>query len=86
MFKLQDEYKYRIFLQDPTNDGGQWDMISNIINKHGLMPKRCFPESFSSESSMRMNAILKSVVGIFCCFIQCHLFKTLLINNIVFSS
>lgn len=47
-------------LGDPIGDGGQWDMIVNIINKHGVMPKKCFPESFSSESSARMNAILKS--------------------------
>ncbi|CAG9803242.1 unnamed protein product [Chironomus riparius] len=45
---------------DPIGDGGQWDMIVNIINKHGVMPKKCFPESFSSENSARMNAILKS--------------------------
>jgi bleomycin hydrolase len=47
-------------LNDPIGDGGQWDMIVNIIKKHGVMPKACFPESFSSESSARMNAILKS--------------------------
>lgn len=47
-------------LQDPTCDGGQWDMICNLINKHGLMPKKCFPESFSCESSARLNAVLKS--------------------------
>jgi bleomycin hydrolase len=49
--------------QDPINDGGQWDMVVNLINKHGLMPKKCFPESFSCESSLRMNAILKSKVS-----------------------
>jgi len=47
-------------LSDPTSDGGQWDMLVNLITKHGLMPKKCFPEAFSSESSMRMNSILKS--------------------------
>jgi bleomycin hydrolase len=47
-------------LGDPIGDGGQWDMIVSIINKHGVMPKKCFPESFSCESSSRMNAILKS--------------------------
>lgn len=50
--------------QDPTSDGGQWDMIVNLINKHGLMPKKCFPEAFSCESSTRMNQILKSKVSI----------------------
>jgi bleomycin hydrolase len=47
-------------LSDPTCDGGQWDMICNLINKHGFMPKKCFPESFSCESSGRLNFVLKS--------------------------
>lgn len=47
-------------LQDPTCDGGQWDMICNLINKYGLMPKKCFPESYNCEASARMNAVLKS--------------------------
>lgn len=47
-------------LTDPCSDGGQWDMLVNLINKHGLMPKKCFPESYSAEGSLKMNAILKS--------------------------
>ena len=47
-------------LNDPINDGGQWDMMVNLITKHGLMPKKCFPETFSCESSSRLNGILKS--------------------------
>ncbi|XP_076362522.1 bleomycin hydrolase [Tachypleus tridentatus] len=47
-------------LHDPTCDGGQWDMLVNLITKHGVMPKKCFPESYSCESSGRMNKILKS--------------------------
>ncbi|XP_049537214.1 bleomycin hydrolase isoform X3 [Anopheles darlingi] len=47
-------------LSDPTCDGGQWDMLVNLINKHGLMPKKCFPESYSCEASTRMNSVIKS--------------------------
>lgn len=47
-------------LYDPTCDGGQWDMIVNLINKHGLMPKKNFPESHCCEASARMNQVLKS--------------------------
>lgn len=63
-------------LNDPTCDGGQWDMICNLINKHGLMPKKCFPESYSCESSARLNAVLKSKVcieGINLLLHCCHL-------------
>lgn len=47
-------------LSDPTCDGGQWDMLANLIKKYGLMPKKHFPESFCCESSVRLNAVLKS--------------------------
>ncbi|XP_043268429.1 bleomycin hydrolase [Venturia canescens] len=47
-------------LNDPTCDGGQWDMLVNLINRYGLVPKTCFAEAWTSESSSRMNAILKS--------------------------
>lgn len=47
-------------LNDPINDGGQWTMISNLVRKYGLMPKRCFPETFCSGKTIRLNAILKS--------------------------
>ncbi|XP_058799413.1 bleomycin hydrolase isoform X2 [Phymastichus coffea] len=47
-------------LQDPINDGGQWDMVTNLINRYGLMPKACFPESYCCENSVRLNIILKS--------------------------
>jgi len=52
-------------LQDPSPDGGQWDMVVNLINKYGLMPKTCFPESFSCQSSQHMNIVLKSKVSLF---------------------
>lgn len=47
-------------LSKPMNDGGQWDMIVNLINKHGLVPKKNFPESVSSEGSLQVNSILTS--------------------------
>ena len=27
----------------PLNDGGQWDMLCNLINKYGLVPKAAMP-------------------------------------------
>ncbi|XP_066968341.1 bleomycin hydrolase [Macrobrachium rosenbergii] len=47
-------------LHDPTSDGGQWDMLVNLITRYGVIPKKCFPESYSAENSMRMNRILQS--------------------------
>ena len=49
--------------QSPVCDGGQWDMLLNLINKYGVMPKKCFPDAHSSKSSGVMNTILASKVG-----------------------
>ncbi|XP_045454400.1 bleomycin hydrolase [Melitaea cinxia] len=57
--KLEDRL-VNFLLKDPINDGGQWDLIVNLINKHGLMPKKCFPETFSSRRSLHMNALIKT--------------------------
>ncbi|KAL3271258.1 hypothetical protein HHI36_021749 [Cryptolaemus montrouzieri] len=47
-------------LENAVPDGGQWDMVYNLINKYGLMPKKCFPETFSCEMSLKMNRLLRS--------------------------
>ena len=46
-------------LNDPTCDGGQWDMVSNLIRKYGIVPKSVYQESCHSSYSSEMNAILK---------------------------
>lgn len=35
-------------------------MIVNLVTKYGLMPKKSFPESFNSETSARMNVVIRS--------------------------
>ncbi|XP_067130032.1 bleomycin hydrolase [Centruroides vittatus] len=47
-------------LSDPSCDGGQWDMLVNLILRYGLIPKKCFPESYSCENSGKLNRLLKS--------------------------
>ena len=41
---------------------GQWDMLVNLVNKYGVVPKNCFPESSSSEAALLMNKFLRSKV------------------------
>ena len=45
-------------LDNPIQDGGQWDMWVNLINKYGVVPQSEMPESFSSSKSMRMNRMI----------------------------
>lgn len=49
-------------LTNPTEDGGQWDMLVNVIKKYGVMPKKCWNEAWSCESTRRLNTILKTKV------------------------
>lgn len=39
----------------PTNDGGQWDMVANLLEKYGVVPKSVFPESYNSSYSREIN-------------------------------
>lgn len=45
-------------LSNPIQDGGQWDMWVNLINKYGVVPQSEMPESFHSSKSMRMNRMI----------------------------
>ncbi len=38
-------------LQNPIQDGGQWDMFTNLVTKYGCLPKSAQPESESSGST-----------------------------------
>ena len=45
-------------LSDPIQDGGQWHMFVNLIEKYGVLPQTEMPESFQSSQSMRMNRMI----------------------------
>ena len=46
----------------PIGDGGQWNMATNLIRKHGLVPMSAYPESHSSSSTRSMNTVLKDIL------------------------
>ncbi|VVU95787.1 Peptidase C1-like family [seawater metagenome] len=53
-----DSQMIQHLLSDPLGDGGQWDMVANLINKYGIVPKSVYPESRHSSYSREMNSIL----------------------------
>ena len=58
---LDEPYDSRLMmhlLDSPVQDGGQWDMFVNLINKYGVVPKEVMPETNHSSKSMAMNYIL----------------------------
>tara|TARA_B100002051_G_scaffold53977_1_gene49454 strand:+ start:1060 stop:2400 length:1341 start_codon:yes stop_codon:yes gene_type:complete len=45
-------------LDNPVQDGGQWDMFVNLIEKYGVLPQSVMPESYQSSQSRMMNRFL----------------------------
>ncbi|KAF9071114.1 peptidase C1B bleomycin hydrolase [Rhodocollybia butyracea] len=45
---------------DLISDGGQWDMVVNLVENYGIVPITVYPESFSSSSSSPLNTLLKT--------------------------
>jgi bleomycin hydrolase len=50
-----DDRVVQYLLSDPVSDGGQWQMLINLIEKYGVVPKSAFPETFASSSTSRLN-------------------------------
>ena len=57
-----DDRTIHFLLSDPIGDGGQWNMATNLIRKHGLVPMSAYPESHSSSSTRSMNTVLKDIL------------------------
>lgn len=45
-------------LSKPTEDGGQWGMFVDLVEKYGIMPKELMDESFQTSESSNMNKLL----------------------------
>jgi bleomycin hydrolase len=42
----------------PVNDGGQWDMIVNLVSKYGIVPQALYPDSWNAQNSAAMDRLL----------------------------
>ncbi|CAG8694036.1 21001_t:CDS:2 [Cetraspora pellucida] len=53
------------FLFDaPVSDGGQWDMVINLLEKYGVVPKCVCPESYNSSNSAQMMEEVYRIIAI----------------------
>ena len=53
-----DAYLVRYLNSAPVNDGGQWDMVVNLVTKYGVIPQELFPDSAQAQNSSRLNYIV----------------------------
>ena len=47
-------------LSQPISDGGQYNMLINLINKYGLIPKTSMRETFQSNNTNKFSKILNN--------------------------
>lgn len=45
-------------LASPVGDGGQWDMVVNLVQKYGLVPHSLYPDSYNATSSSTMDRLI----------------------------
>ena len=56
--KDYDDRTLTFILQSGIGDGGQWDMLVNVVNKYGLCPKHVFPETATSSATRDTNLLI----------------------------
>lgn len=47
-------------LGDLVSDGGQWDMVYNLVDKYGLVPQSLYPDAWSAMYSSVLNSVVKT--------------------------
>ncbi|KAI4184909.1 MAG: hypothetical protein L6R41_004435 [Letrouitia leprolyta] len=45
-------------LSSPVGDGGQWDMVANLVEKYGLVPQSLYPDAFNAQNSSTMSSLI----------------------------
>lgn len=45
-------------LASPVGDGGQWDMVANLVEKYGLLPQHLYPDSHNAMNSSTMATLI----------------------------
>lgn len=53
-----DSRLVQTLLAEPVSDGGQWDMIVNLIEKYGVVPHTVYPDAFNASNSGTLNYVV----------------------------
>ena len=61
--KLSSEINRHLY-ERPVNDGGQWNMVINLVNKYGVVPKANMHESYHSNYTEDFQTFLKNKLQI----------------------
>ena len=58
---LEDRYN-TLWFDSPVPDGGWWDMACALVEKYGVVPKECMPDSANACATSDMNELLNRKV------------------------
>ncbi|EWC45480.1 hypothetical protein DRE_00879 [Drechslerella stenobrocha 248] len=47
-------------LKAPINDGGQWDMVVNLVERYGVVPQKLYPDSYNAMNSRGVDVLVTS--------------------------
>ncbi|KAF4124715.1 hypothetical protein GMORB2_5381 [Geosmithia morbida] len=47
-------------LGDTVSDGGQWDMVYNLVDKYGLVPQALYPDNWSAQHTGTLNDVVET--------------------------
>ncbi len=53
-----DSRLVQALMASPISDGGQWDMVVNLVQKYGLVPHSLYPDSYNATSSSTMDRLI----------------------------
>lgn len=56
---IDDRLVQRLLLE-PMADGGQWDMIYNLVAKYGIVPQAVYPDTWNARNSRLMRGFLET--------------------------
>ena len=57
-----DDRTVQFLVQNGIGDGGQWDMLVNVVKKYGICPKNAFVETYTSSNTRILNSLLNAEV------------------------
>ena len=58
----KDDRTLDYLLSTGIQDGGQWDLFVNVVNKYGLVSKSAFPETFQSSNTAEIDKLLNKYI------------------------
>ena len=68
-FQEKDDRVLHHFLLGGIEDGGQWDMFVNIVNKYGVVPKQAMPETYQSSHTTEVNRLINRKLRQFAAYV-----------------